>query len=137
MKTVFIILMTLFMTKYSYARNISGRIIDEQQSPLEYASVVLLNADSIFVTSALSDENGLFSISDEGNGSYIAVSYIGYEQKTVEITHDDLGIIQLVPEASVLGEVVVTANKPIIKREVDRLVYNVSGTALSQGISFV
>ena len=125
--------MTFLITLSSHARNISGCIIDEQQSPLEYASVVLLNTDSTFVTSSLTDENGLFSISDEGNGSYITVSYIGYEQKTIEITEDDLGTIQLVPEASVLGEVVVTANKPIIKREVDRLVYNVSGTALSQG----
>ena len=133
MKIISIIFMTFLIMLSSHARNISGRIIDEQQSPLEYASVVLLNADSIFVTSALSDENGLFSISYEGNGSYITVSYMGYEQKTIEITKDDLGTIQLVPEASVLGEVVVTANKPIIKREVDRLVYNVSGTALSQG----
>ncbi len=133
MKKVFIILITLFITSSLYARNISGRIIDEQQSPLEYASVVLLNADSVFVASALADENGLFSISDDGMGTFISISYIGYEHKTLEITADNLGTIRLVPEASMLGEVVVKANKPIIKREVDRLVYNVSGTALSQG----
>lgn len=135
MKKAFFILTTLFIASQSYSRNISGRIIDEQQSPLEYASVVLLDSDSTFVASALADEKGLFLISDEGNGSYITVSYIGYEQKTIDVTADDLGSIQLVPEASMLGEVVVTTNKPIIKREVDRLVYNVSGTALSQGSS--
>lgn len=46
MKTVFIILMTLFIASLSYARNKSGRITNEQQSPLEYEFVVLLNADS-------------------------------------------------------------------------------------------
>lgn len=128
-------LLALSVTLSAYARNISGKVTDEQRQPLDYASVVLLDADSAFVSSALTDDNGLFSISADDRGRYVTVSFVGYIPRTLEIAGDSLGTIMLRPDATMLGEVVVKASRPIVRREVDRLVFNVAGTPLSQGSS--
>ena len=42
---------------------ISGRLVDDQQQPVEYANVVLLSLpDSAFVAGAVSDEQGAFRL---------------------------------------------------------------------------
>ena len=109
---------------------ISGRVLDEEQEPLGYASVVLLSADSAFISSALTDDNGIISIPRNEKGKYVSISYIGYIPQTIEIEGDSIGTIQLMPDGNMLGEVVVKASRPVIKREVDRVVFNVSGTTL-------
>lgn len=133
MKTILLILASVLVALSSYSRTVSGRVLDDQEEALGYAAVVLLGADSTFISSVVTDDDGIFSIQDNGKGKYITVSYIGYVPQTIEIKEDSLGTIHLMPNGTMLGEVVVKASRPIIKRELDRLVFNVTGTALSQG----
>ncbi|MBD5355401.1 MAG: carboxypeptidase regulatory-like domain-containing protein [Bacteroides sp.] len=63
MKKVILILTILIVSLSSYARDIKGRIVDEQGN---MASVIVLSVDSTLVSSSLTDENGVFFSTDEG-----------------------------------------------------------------------
>ena len=46
----------MILTNQMFAQNITGKVADEQQAPIPYASCVLMNAsDSTFVAGAVSN----------------------------------------------------------------------------------
>lgn len=122
-----------FCTLKICAQNITGNVVDEKQQILSFANIVLLKADSTYIAGTITDDTGSFSISRHHDAKYLNVSYIGYAPQYLEITTDSIGTIQLQPNASMLGEVVVVGSRPVIKRDVDRLVFDVEATPLSQG----
>lgn len=122
-----------FCTLKICAQNITGNVVDEKQQVLSFANIVLLKADSTYIAGTIADDAGSFSISRHHDAKYLNVSYIGYAPQYLEITADNIGTIQLQPDASMLGEVVVVGSRPVIKRDVDRLVFDVEATPLSQG----
>lgn len=45
------------------AQNITGKVVDEQGMPIEYANIVVLSLpDSAFVAGTVSQANGMFSL---------------------------------------------------------------------------
>lgn len=63
----------------AYSREVTGKVVDENNSPLDYVNVVLYR-DSIYIMGTVTDEDGCFSISTEAAGNLVAkVSYLGYE----------------------------------------------------------
>lgn len=122
-----------FCTLKICAQNITGNVVDEKQQILSFANIVLLKADSTYIAGTITDDAGSFSISRHHDAKYLNVSYIGYAPQYLEITADNIGTIQLQPDTSMLGEVVVVGSRPVIKRDVDRLVFDVEATPLSQG----
>ena len=118
------------------AYNITGRITDEKLAPIEFVNVVLLNsADSSFVDGVVSDSEGKFSMpAHTGIQNYIlSISYVGYKTTTRKVVRADLGNIVLYQKTKALNEIVVRGHRPIIKREIDRLVFNVSNTPYQKG----
>ena len=91
------------------AQTYSGKVTDEKNRPLPYANVVLLSLpDSAFVTGTVSDESGAFTLRGEKPKLLLRVSSIGYATIYNKVEKQDLGTIQLLPDAQLLGEVVVT-----------------------------
>ncbi len=138
MKVLKIILLATIIcleTFKSNAQNISGNVVDERRQPLSFANIVLLKADSTYAGSAIADDNGTFSIPHHQDAKYLNISYMGYVSQYWEITADSIVTIQMHPDTQMLGEVTVKGSRPIIKREVDRLVFYVGATPLSQGSS--
>ncbi|MBO9673559.1 MAG: TonB-dependent receptor [Sphingobacteriaceae bacterium] len=122
--------------------NISGVILDETQKPADYVTVVLFKAaDSSVVKTAFTDPNGTFNFSIPGKGSYYyKASSMGYKtlkSKTIVLTEDnqkvDFGTAQLIANTQNLKEVSVAATKPLIERKMDRIVMNVSNSAVMTG----
>jgi len=130
------LLCTTFTWSQSYT--VTGDIIDEDSNPVAYANILLLKAqDSTVVTGTTSNDDGKFSFNDITANSYIIkTSFISYEDNYFTIVLDrNLIVPSIVLKESIeaLSEVEVTYRKPTIKREVDRLVFNVEKTALSEG----
>ena len=44
------------------AQSITGKVVGENNSPLDYVNVVLLKADSTYVSGTVTDENGAFLV---------------------------------------------------------------------------
>ena len=82
-----------------------GVVIDENRIPLAGASVAV--ADDLSV-GTITDVDGKFSISVP-HGTVLVVSFFGYKDASVEAGDQGFMEIQLIPDAQVLKEVVVTA----------------------------
>ncbi|RNL49780.1 TonB-dependent receptor domain-containing protein [Pedobacter jejuensis] len=122
--------------------NITGAILDENKKPADYVTVVLFKAsDSSIVKTGFTDPNGLFgfNISVPGNYYYKA-SNMGYKtvkSKIVTLTDGnqkiDFGTVQLVSTTENLKEVNIAVTKPLIERKMDKVVMNVSSSAIMTG----
>lgn len=104
-----------------YAQSVySGKVMDENDQSLSYANVVLLSLlDSAFVTGTVSDESGSFTLKANQNDLLLRVSSIGYTTIYNKVEKPDLGTIRLMPDAQLLGEVVVKGDLPKVQLKGD------------------
>lgn len=95
------------------AQDIKGKIVDENGEPLAFANVVLLNRqDSAFVKGVVSGEDGHFAIDSACNNGIIKVTSVGYKTAWKDCTGENAGVIKMVADSKVLGEVVVKSLLP-------------------------
>jgi len=116
--------------------SITGRVIDDNHDPVEFANVVMYaKADSSFIKAEVSNEDGTFVFASLPNEpSYLELSFIGYEltQYTIE-GPGSLGDLVLPSSSVQLDDITVKASRPMIMRDKDKLLVNVEGNVLSQG----
>tara|TARA_R100001369_G_scaffold29172_1_gene52486 strand:+ start:186178 stop:188613 length:2436 start_codon:yes stop_codon:yes gene_type:complete len=131
------------LTLEAYSQNsVKGIIIDQQQEPVPYANVILMQAsDSITVyKGTVSNEDGSFLIDGVEENSYILeVRFVGYTNllKSVEVKgNENVGKIVLQESENNLQEITIKAKKPTISKSVDRITFNVENSILSSGNSF-
>ena len=95
------------------AQDIKGKIVNEKGEPLAFANVVLLNRqDSAFVKGVVSGEDGHFAIDSACNNGIIKVTSVGYKTAWKDCTGENAGVIKMVADSKVLGEVVVKSLLP-------------------------
>ena len=134
MKRIFCLLATLFLLTGAFAQTaLTGRIVDENHQPLPYANIVLLSLpDSAFVMGSVSADDGTFRLNAVCDNWLIRVSSIGYATIYKRCEGQDLGILQLQPDAQLLGEVVVKADLPKVRLKGDAQVTTVQGSILEK-----
>lgn len=98
---------------------------------LAFVNVAVLDSvDSAFVKGGSTNFDGLFEISEVPHGSYLLrISAIGYKNKMIPFRVENntaLGTIRLVPGATTLSEVTISAEKPLYAMDGEKMVYNVS-----------
>ena len=114
------------------AQTISGLLIDEQHKPLPYANVILQTVDSVYLAGTMTGLDGKFELALHEKAKLINFSYVGYTTVVQEISKNELGTIQLFPDAQLLGAVVVKAYLPKTQAKGDAMVTTVSGTVLEK-----
>jgi len=132
-----------FTGAYAQQATISGKVVDEQDNPLDLATVNLLQAtDSALVKTVFPDEQGHFIFLGIQQGRYIVSAVlVGYEDAVsgiVEIAGRDvtkrLDALVLRDGNRMLGEVAVNApQRPLVERKPDMLVVNVENSTLAAG----
>ncbi len=123
---------------FSQEFSVSGKVVDEQGLPISFANVILITQqDSTAIKGTSTDDIGIFRINSLSKNIYnFKISYIGYKEVLNELTIDgdlNLGTIILQEETQSLEEVTIIFKKPTIKKEADRLVFNVENSALIEG----
>ena len=98
---------------------------------LPYVNLAVLDSiDSTFVKGGISDINGRFELTEVPQGAFLLrVSAIGYENfiQSFRVSNNtDLGTLRLKPGMISLGEVTVSAERPIYAMDGEKLVYNVA-----------
>lgn len=115
------------------AQTISGKLVDEQNQPLPYANVVLLSLpDSAFVSGTISGEDGAFKLEGTLKKQIVKISSIGYKTVCKSVSPANIGIVQLVSDAQMLGEVLVKGNLPVTRMKGDAMVTSVENSVLSK-----
>lgn len=137
MKQILLLFLLLSSIKLSGQQIIiKGEVIDSaDKKPLGYTTVVLSNAiNNQPVKSALAKDDGTFEFTVAANKPYnLNLAFIGYAAKMIKVPGAtagapgvvDLGKISLMALQGQLKEVAVTAFKPILKQEIDRISYDV------------
>lgn len=133
MRTFLFMLIDIILPVSLFAQTVVGKLIDENNRPLPYANVVLLSLpDSAFVSGTISGEDGSFKLEATSENRIVKISSIGYKTLYRPVSPTNIGIVQLVPDAQMLGEVVVKADLPVTRMKNDALETNVQGTVLSK-----
>lgn len=133
-----IVLWFLPATLLGQVFSIEGSVVDQDAMPIPFCNVVLMDASGAIIFGTITEDTGEFVFNDVAAGEYlIKVSYVGYDDYITEIItlsrKLNLPNIILTTSAETLGEVTITAKKPIITRKSDRLVFNVENSILSNG----
>lgn len=132
MKQIITLLLAVVTVAMTFAREIKGTVLGEDNAPLDFVNVVLYH-DSTYVNGAVTDSVGDFVIATDLSRNLTArVSFVGYETCVVSVpSSGDMGIIKLTPSAIDLGEVVVRATRPSTTMKGNALVTNVDGSSLA------
>lgn len=114
-------------------------------TPVEFANIVVYDANDKIVTGGISDHNGKFNITNVPMGTYkIEVNFIGYGNITINnVTLNqnkksyNTGKLYMSIDAEMLGEVEVEATMNNVDYRLDRKVINVDQDIVSAGASAV
>lgn len=126
------------------AGSIRTTVVDEQQAPIENATVVLLRGkDSSLVKVAITDRAGTAAFEHLGPEAYLLrISMTGYNEYTstpftvtTETLNLSLPAISLARASTQLQNVTVSARKPFIQKLTDRIVVNVENSIVNAGSS--
>jgi hypothetical protein len=138
MKTLSLTALLSFLLCFAFAKSndplftLKGIVSDSTTGkPLAYATLVLQNSKTkTAVKNFLSGEDGKFEFSLSDSLDYLLIfAFSGYENKAITVNRGqsaDLGTIYLKPAGKQLKEVSVIAVKPLIKRDLDGISYDVS-----------
>ena len=134
------LLLFIAMMMQAQQHLITGAIIDKgTNDPVEASTVQLLRADSTYISGAISDENGLFSLQAPEDGSYLLkITSVGYKPtvRRIKMTQGKdlaMGKININAEAIMLKAATVTAMAKKVVLKEDTFVYNSAAYRTPEG----
>ncbi|QDW25498.1 outer membrane beta-barrel protein [Pedobacter sp. KBS0701] len=117
---------------------LSGTVVGSGQKPLDFVTVSVLKIDSLHqLRQTFSNEKGFFSLTIPRGDYVLLLKQVGreiFKKRMVLSDNTDLGQIN-VESPIQLNAITVTGQKILIERKVDRLVFNLSNSPASSGIS--
>ena len=133
---IFIVLTLLCLSIGSMGQTkVSGTVVDSlSREPQPYVTVRIFpsNNDEVPISTFVTDEKGAFSHEVAKAGAYnLVVSAIGMKTKKMPLSIGaggslPLGEIGLIESKSSEGTAVVSAQKPVVKMETDKITYDMS-----------
>ncbi len=113
--------------------HLTGTIIDENRQPVPYANIYLLHpSDSTVIGGGVSNEAGVFVIPYELPTVLARVSFVGYRTTYRLCSKEQVGFIQIKPEAQTIKGILVTGERPKVQLQGNSLIMNVEGTVMER-----
>lgn len=115
-------------------RIVKGKVLDaNSERPLEYATITLFSLrDSSLVTGGITDVAGNFQLETRPGRFFGKIEFLGYQAFVTTVIKlgkennmADLGTVSLLPDAEMLAEVEVRAEKSEMQFLLDKKVFNV------------
>ena len=128
-----IVMVATAMGAQAQKYTLSGRVVNSDQEPVAYATVVV-TSDNSQVAGSATDTSGEFTLLVPEGDYTFHVSFIGYAPYSTQISMTEslkLDDIILEVDAEQIEEVVVTAE--LIRREADRFVVDVANSPIALG----
>ncbi len=104
---------------------ITGKIIGNDSISLIGVAVIMQTIDSIFLDGTTTDVEGNFRLKHPGRSYRLLFQHIAYKPYSIETSNSQLGTIVLLDAVNELKEIAITARRPLVKMEGNRLTYNV------------
>lgn len=130
---LFIVLTPIYMV--AQENYLKGIILDNNHTPIPYATIQLLSQNKQYTAGTVSLEDGSFSThypdSCQLGELIVKISSVGYKSyEAVPFSHN-LGIIELKENIQSLNEVTVIGKKPVYKLENGNITTSIRNTTLS------
>jgi hypothetical protein len=122
-----ILFFALLIPALNYAQ-ITGKVVDDEKNPVEFAAVAVINPlDSTLIDYTSTNKHGLFDLKKVSNGKHIfQINLVGFKtyQKMIEFNGDPMNmkVIKLETDNH-LDEVVINAITPVTIKK-DTVAYN-------------
>lgn len=130
-----IVILSLCCIASVHAQQITGIITDQKEQPVAGAAVVMQTADSTYLSAAVSNADGTFTLHSRPETYRLIVQHLLYHTKEITAAGADTVVIRLALKDNALDEVVVKAERPFIKVENGRLGYNLSLLAQNKTVN--
>ncbi len=132
MRKILLSIIVCFVSVMTSAETLKGSVVDSRGEVMPFVTISVLTKDSTLLTGAITDEEGKYIVTPPDLPSreekyIIQASYVGYQ---TAFGGPDFVLRE---EAEQLAEVEVKAKKPLIERQMDKLVVNVSASPLAAG----
>ena len=137
--TFLLIFLVSQLNLISQSGSIKGAVFENENAPVEFANVLLLNAsDSAFIKGVISEQDGSFLFDQVNHGDYfVKVSMIGYDDVSspaFTLNQNELQLEKVQLNAGVaLDEVTVVTKKPFIEMQADKVIVNVANSSVNSG----
>lgn len=129
-KIVSALLFSLAIYTQAKPQNIQGIVLDENDAPIEFATVTILY-DSLIMDGGITDKDGKFDLCRPKNANRIKVSMIGYRTAILPVSDiSNYMNIRLDADNVLLDGVTITAILPKTEIKGDAVVTNVTGSVL-------
>ncbi|MRM97675.1 hypothetical protein D1Z97_10170 [Riemerella anatipestifer] len=137
MKYTYTLLLFILFYSFSYSQmKITGIVVDENNKPIENIYVIIKNSDKVSIGGDLTNIEGIFTLYTTIKNVKLQIvqfNEIYYEKKLELNANIDLGKIKI-NNSEVLQEIVITAKKTNIKKELGKFVVdNISTSQFSKG----
>ena len=136
-KILLLLCITIYATMLSAQTKIVGQVVDSvthESEPFVTIRIYKNNINSKPETMLISDDNGKFAKVIKGTGNYfIQLSAVGKKELIKQIklqnhsktTLINLGILPMQTEPEQIAGATITAQKPLVKMETDKMSYNI------------
>lgn len=106
-------------------RHLTGNIIDENDLPVAYANIILLNpSDSTLLCGGVSNEAGQFVIPIDQPAVIARISHVGYKTNSHLYHQENAGTVRLQPETQQLKEITVKGRVSVLRHEAGTLIFD-------------
>lgn len=127
---LFLVLVTGLLGARAQTLSVGGEVIDDKSQPVPFANAALYSSnDSTLVTGAVSDENGVFTISAEQGKYLLKITFLSFEEKSIPIDlskNVSLGKIKLTPGSQILESVTIEGQASPMELYLDKRVFSVA-----------
>ena len=128
MKVCLLALMVILAGAQLYAQKVTGKVVDETNSPIPGANVVIKGSTNGVITNM----DGVYTITPaDGQKDVIQFSFIGYDTKEVQINGQKVVNVQLTSGTLQIEEVVAIGYGTVKKRDVTGSVASVTGKQIA------
>ena len=112
--------------------HLKGLVVDENNLPLPYANVTLLNpADSTMVGGGVTNESGRFVIPNDHGKVIARITYVGYKTEHRLCNRDNVGTIKMQPDQFALSGVTIKGSR--IQHDATGYTINLRSSDIAKG----
>lgn len=126
MKKILALLCFLPLLLAAQTHPLKGKVTDKNHRPIEYAAIMMQTTDSAYICSTTTDSLGCFTLPQSRARFIIIAQQLSYLPFAHAFSDKDDLTIELTEKENVLNEVVVKANRPLVKAEDGKLNYDLS-----------
>ncbi|AWH86493.1 TonB-dependent receptor [Flavobacterium album] len=142
-----VLLLFLFSTVIAFAQGrpggsngvkVTGKVIEQDTKlPLEFATVTIQTPDNVTVNGALTDAKGEYTVTVPPGTYNIKFDFISFKSAVISgkeiIAETNLGTMVMAPDATLLKDVEITAERSTVDIKLDKRVYNIGNDMMVKG----